>query len=69
MEEAVFELELTPLFYTQAPGHNQRNPRTKKLNRTGVLKRAVHFWWKGPSFSEATKNVDYDALQTTDEQI
>lgn len=38
MEKEVLEMEETPLLYTQAPGHYLRNPLSKRLNHTSVVK-------------------------------
>lgn len=69
LEEEVFEVKQTSLFYTQAPDHYEQNPQSKKLNLRSVSEQSIHFWWKDPSFSEAIENVDYEAaerMNTTD---
>lgn len=59
-EEKVFDVELTPLFYTQAPGPGQQNHRSNRLQHTSVSKQAVHFWRKGASFSDTVDYIEYD---------
>lgn len=48
-DDEVFEVEETPLFYTRATGHYLQNLWRKRLNHTGVVKRAGGFLQKRPS--------------------
>lgn len=36
-EEELFQVDRTPIFYTKASRHYQHNPRSKRLNHTGVV--------------------------------
>lgn len=56
----MFEVELTPLCYTQASGHHRRDFRDKRMNDTSLVKQAVYLWRKALSFSDATDNLYFD---------
>lgn len=56
----VREMEGATLFYFRAPGQYYQISRRKRLKHTGFLKKAIHFWQKSTSFSEAIEKVDYD---------
>lgn len=47
-KEGMFEVPETPLFYIQASGHYQQNPRRKRLHHTSIVEQAAYFCWKGP---------------------
>lgn len=60
-DEEVLKVERRKLFYTWAPGHYKKNPRSKRANHTSAVEQAIWFWRKGPSFFEAIENVAYVA--------
>lgn len=62
-EENLFEMEQTPLLYTRPTGHHQQEEPSKRVSQKFVVKRAVHFWRKRLSFSDAIHNVDHDAYE------
>lgn len=60
-EDEVIEVDQTPLLYARGPGHCHQNPWIKRLKHTNVVEHAVHFWRKGPSFSDVVDNVNSNA--------
>lgn len=50
-----------PLSYTLFPGHYQQNQKSKRLNNTGIVEQAVHYWRTGQLFLNSTENIGYGA--------
>lgn len=66
MEDGLFGFNGTLLVCTRIPGQFQNNKRSKGVKCANVVKQAVYFVRKGPSFTIAMETVDNYAPREVD---